>query len=306
MTFVAQTESSRQVDIVARVSGYLDRIAYREGELVKEGQLLFQLDPQAVPGAARRGARASCRRSRRASPPPRRTSSGSSRSPSRTRCRAPTSTRRRASTTPRTPRCSPRRRRCAKPSSTSATPTIRSPVTGSPSRSPQRQGAYVNAHVGQRAAHLRRGARSDLGQLQRVAEPDGAHAQDWSPQGRVVAPQGRGAAGRARSLRRLAPIRDKGRDRLRRSVVQPGHRLVPGARGDRPIPKRALRPGMFVTARVEGIVRPNAIVVPQLAVQQGSNGHLVYVVKPDSVAGAAAGRRSATTTATRTSSSSTA
>ena len=45
-TFVAQTESSRQVDIVARVSGYLDKIAYQEGELVKEGQLLFQLDPK--------------------------------------------------------------------------------------------------------------------------------------------------------------------------------------------------------------------------------------------------------------------
>jgi membrane fusion protein (multidrug efflux system) len=37
---------SRQVDIVARVSGFLDRIAYREGELVSEGQLLFQLDPK--------------------------------------------------------------------------------------------------------------------------------------------------------------------------------------------------------------------------------------------------------------------
>src|SRR5262245_63662821 len=45
-TFVAQTESSRQVDIVARVSGFLDRIAYPEGDLVKEGQLLFQLDPK--------------------------------------------------------------------------------------------------------------------------------------------------------------------------------------------------------------------------------------------------------------------
>ncbi len=31
-TFVAQTESSRQVNIVARVSGFLDRIAYKEGE----------------------------------------------------------------------------------------------------------------------------------------------------------------------------------------------------------------------------------------------------------------------------------
>ena len=43
-TFVAQTESSRQVDIVARVSGYLEKIAYREGELVKEGDVLFLID----------------------------------------------------------------------------------------------------------------------------------------------------------------------------------------------------------------------------------------------------------------------
>ena len=43
-TFVAQTESSRQVNIVARVSGYLDRIAYQEGELVRNGQVMFELD----------------------------------------------------------------------------------------------------------------------------------------------------------------------------------------------------------------------------------------------------------------------
>src|SRR5262245_38482666 len=45
-SFVAQTESSQQVDIVARVSGYLDKIAYQEGEVVKEGQVLFQIDPK--------------------------------------------------------------------------------------------------------------------------------------------------------------------------------------------------------------------------------------------------------------------
>ena len=33
LSFVAQTESSRQVDIVARVSGFLDRIVYRPGSL---------------------------------------------------------------------------------------------------------------------------------------------------------------------------------------------------------------------------------------------------------------------------------
>jgi membrane fusion protein (multidrug efflux system) len=51
-----------------------------------------------------------------------------------------------------------------------------------------------------------------------------------------------------------------------------------------PNPKRELRPGMFVTAYLKGALRPNAIVVPQLAVQQGSNGHLVYVVKQDGTA----------------------
>ncbi|WP_341677091.1 efflux RND transporter periplasmic adaptor subunit [Niveibacterium sp. SC-1] len=42
--FVGQTESSRQVEIRARVSGYLDRRLYREGALVKAGDELFLLD----------------------------------------------------------------------------------------------------------------------------------------------------------------------------------------------------------------------------------------------------------------------
>src|SRR5689334_16812206 len=46
VSFVAQTESSQQVDIVSRVSGFLDKIAYQEGDFVKEGQLLFQIDPK--------------------------------------------------------------------------------------------------------------------------------------------------------------------------------------------------------------------------------------------------------------------
>ena len=51
-----------------------------------------------------------------------------------------------------------------------------------------------------------------------------------------------------------------------------------------PNPKHDLRPGMFVTANLKGSVRPNAVVVPQLAVQQGSKGHLVYVVNQTGVA----------------------
>lgn len=43
---VGTVESSHMVDIRARVEGYLDRIAYTEGSMVKMGDLLFQIDPR--------------------------------------------------------------------------------------------------------------------------------------------------------------------------------------------------------------------------------------------------------------------
>ncbi len=42
--FVAQTQSSRQVNIQARVSGFLEKRVYTEGSVVKEGDVLFVMD----------------------------------------------------------------------------------------------------------------------------------------------------------------------------------------------------------------------------------------------------------------------
>ncbi len=42
--FVAQIQSSHQVDITARVNGFLEKILYNEGRPVSEGQTLFQID----------------------------------------------------------------------------------------------------------------------------------------------------------------------------------------------------------------------------------------------------------------------
>jgi membrane fusion protein (multidrug efflux system) len=44
-------------------------------------------------------------------------------------------------------------------------------------------------------------------------------------------------------------------------------------------PKGILLPNQYVRVRVKGAVRPNAILVPQRAIQQGSKGHFVWVVK---------------------------
>jgi membrane fusion protein, multidrug efflux system len=47
-------------------------------------------------------------------------------------------------------------------------------------------------------------------------------------------------------------------------------------------PKGTLRPGQFVKARVAGAVRPNAILVPQRAVLQGAKSHFVWVLDEQS------------------------
>jgi membrane fusion protein (multidrug efflux system) len=44
--YVGITQSSHLVEIRARVEGYLDKIDYTEGEMVKEGDLLFEIDPK--------------------------------------------------------------------------------------------------------------------------------------------------------------------------------------------------------------------------------------------------------------------
>ena len=46
MEYVAQTASSRQVNINARVNGFLQKRLYQEGSMVREGQTLFTIDPR--------------------------------------------------------------------------------------------------------------------------------------------------------------------------------------------------------------------------------------------------------------------
>ncbi|MEA1888821.1 MAG: efflux RND transporter periplasmic adaptor subunit [Pseudomonadota bacterium] len=46
-------------------------------------------------------------------------------------------------------------------------------------------------------------------------------------------------------------------------------------------PKKKLRPGMFVRAFLKGGIRPDAILVPQRAVQQGAKGSFVWVINEE-------------------------
>jgi membrane fusion protein (multidrug efflux system) len=49
-------------------------------------------------------------------------------------------------------------------------------------------------------------------------------------------------------------------------------------------PNGMLRPNQYVRARLKGGVRPNAILVPQRAVQQGAKGHFAWVINAQGLA----------------------
>ena len=48
---VGQTRGSKEVEIRARVEGYVQSVDFAEGSNVKQGQLLFEIDPVLTPPA---------------------------------------------------------------------------------------------------------------------------------------------------------------------------------------------------------------------------------------------------------------
>lgn len=273
-SFVAQTESSRQVNIVARVSGFLERIAYQEGELVKEGQLLFQLDAkpfQAQVEAARgalqsQQARLTTAQANLGRVKPLAEQNALSQS-DLDRAQGEFDAAKAAVYS-------------AQASLTQAElnlgyATIRSPVTGLAGRALQRQGAFVNS-VAESANLTYVAAINPIWVSFSISQNQAARWAEEVRLGQVVRPKSLDY-----EIDLVMPDGTPFPQKGRINFADPSFSPDTGSftvRAVLPNPKMQMRPGMFVTALMKGAVRPNAFVVPQLAVQQGSNGHLVYVV----------------------------
>jgi membrane fusion protein (multidrug efflux system) len=277
-TFVAQTESSQQVDIVARVSGFLDKIAYREGELVRAGQVLFQLDPkpfQAQLQAARGQLRAQEARLATARANLERIKPLAEQNAlSRADLDNAQGEFDAASAAVFSAQAA-----VTQGELNLGYTTIRSPVTGLAGRSQQRQGAFINAMA-------------ESAQLTYVAAIDPIWVNFSISQNQIA-----GYRQLIETKQVVPPNNDYSVEvAWRRQVfpqtgtinfADPSFSLDTGSflvRAVIPNPKRQLRPGMFVTVNVKGAMRPNAVVVPQLAVQEGAKGHVVYVVNQSGVA----------------------
>src|SRR5579871_3888772 len=49
--FTGRTDAKRSVTVRARVSGYLQKVCFKEGNDVKEGDVLFEIDPRSYQAA---------------------------------------------------------------------------------------------------------------------------------------------------------------------------------------------------------------------------------------------------------------
>lgn len=273
-TFVAQTESSRLVDIVARVSGFLDRIAYQEGEMVREGQVLFQLDskPFEAQVEAARGevqsqqARFTTASSNLARTKPLAQQNALSQA-DLDRAQGEFDSAKAAVYSAQA--------KLKEAELNLGYTTIRSPVTGLASRALQRQGAYINS-LSTEAKLTYVAALDPIWVNFSVSQNQAAQWRNLYEKGGLVRPPNNEFV-----VDLVMPDGRRLPQRGRINFADPSFSQDTGSflvRAVLPNPARELRPGMFVTAEVRGATRPNAIVVPQLSVQQGANGHFAYVV----------------------------
>jgi len=273
-SFVAQTESSQQVNIVARVSGFLDRIAYREGELVKAGQLLFQLDPkpfQAQLEAARgelqaQQARFTTAQANLGRVKPLAQQNALSQS-DLDRAQGDFDAAKAAVFSAGA--------KVKEAELNLGYTTIRSPVTGLASRSVQRQGSYLNSmSVDSTLTYV--AAVDPIWVNFSVSQNMIAKWRDQVAKKQVIAPASDDYEVEVvLSDGQIYPYKGK------INFADPSFSQDTGTfqvRAVLPNPKADLRPGMFVTAYLKGAVRPGAVVVPQLAVHQAGNVEVRPVV----------------------------
>jgi membrane fusion protein, multidrug efflux system len=279
-TFVAQTESSRQVNIVARVSGFLDQITYQEGSLIKQGQLMFQLDPK--PFEAKLNAAKGELQAQQARLATAKANYGRVKPLAEQDALSQADLdRAKGDLDSATAAVFSANAKLEQAELDRSYATISSPVTGVAGQSLQRQGAFINSTS--ESANLTYVAAIDPIWVNfSISQNQIARLRDLTDKGQVTPP-----ADQNYEVEIVLPGGAVYPHRGRIDFADPSFSQDTGSflvRAVLPNPKTELRPGMFVTALVKGAMRPDAIVVPQLAVQQGSNGHLVYVINQKNLA----------------------
>ncbi|MGH8632565.1 MAG: efflux RND transporter periplasmic adaptor subunit [Burkholderiales bacterium] len=273
--FIAQTKSPQEVNIVARVNGFLDKQLYTEGEIVKEGQVLFQMDQkpfiaqlndaQAGWDKAKAAHDTAVATLKRVKPLAAQNAlsqkdlddaTGSEQSSAASLAQAQASV------------------DTAKLNLSYT--TIASPLNGVSGAAQQKVGAYLNA------ANSQLTTVSSLNPMWvnfSVSENEITGYRDQVEKGLIIAPKDRNFAVEivlvdGTVYPQIGKI----------TFADPSFNPQTGTfmlRATFANPQGVLRPNQYVRARMKGALRPKAMLVPQIAVQQGAKGHFVWVINKD-------------------------
>jgi membrane fusion protein (multidrug efflux system) len=284
--WLAQTESSRQVEIRARVAGILEKRVYKEGAVVQEGQVMFEMERKpfetkldaakadlGVQEARAANARQNLERVQDLS----KKNAGLSAHSlvSRQALDEAINAEREAAAAILAAKA-----KVAEAELNLSYTTIRAPITGLSSFATKHDGSYIGPGENSMLTYV--AAIDPIWVKFSASENHWLRLQEEVKAGRLVVPpddafdvevvlaDGKIHPQKGRlTFTDLAYSRDTGTYQERAEV---------------PNPQEDLSPGQFVHVRLLGAVRPKAILLPKRAVLQGAKGSFVWVVGPQSKA----------------------
>jgi membrane fusion protein, multidrug efflux system len=276
--FVAQTQSSQLVNIYSRVSGFLDKRVYTEGALVKEGQVLFlmdkkpfqvQVDGYAAALTRQKAAFETARMNLERTKPLAEKKALSQKDLDDAVGKYESAAAAVEEANAQLEAAKLNLSYC----------TITSPVTGVTSSAMQQDGTYINAPNSQLTTVA---VLSPIWVNFSLSENDMARYREQKSKKLLIETSGTnhevdvilvdGA---------VFPFSGK------ITFAEPSYNSQTGTflvRATIKNPEGILRPNQYVRARVKDFMRPNAILIPQRAVQQGAKGHFVWVVTKENTA----------------------
>jgi membrane fusion protein, multidrug efflux system len=270
--YTGQTQSSHQVHIVARVSGFLEKRVYTEGSVVKAGQVMFREDSrpfQATLDAysaalAEQEARLQVANDNLAEVKP----LAALNALSQKELHDATGQQQAAAAAVQEAKANVEQARL-----NLGYATITTPVTGYSSFARVQEGEYLN---GQGTLLTYVDQIDPIWVNFSLSENDMLDLSTQRANGQLILPKADSFEVEV-VLANGSVYPNKGHITFANAEYnqQTGTFLL---RATLPNPDGVLRPGQFVNMRVSGAMRPEAIVVPQQAVLQGAQGHFVVIV----------------------------
>jgi membrane fusion protein (multidrug efflux system) len=294
--FVGKTVSSRRVEIRSRVEGFLEKRLYTEGTMVQEGDVLFQMDQKPFQ-ADLRAAKAELAQQQ----------AGFETAEANLKRVKPLAEKNAVSQKDLDDATGKYRTSAAAVEAAKAKvvqaelnlgyTTITTPVTGLSSYAVQQEGAYIGfgsnslltyvAQLDPMWVEFSVSENQILKSRQQAESGIIKHPEDGNYEVEIILADGSVFPNRGKiafadaSLSEetgtfliRAEVKNTSIDDKTNDLIQDEARNVSDV-GD---PNEMLRPGQFVRARLHGMVRPKAILVPQRAVQQGAKGSFVWVL----------------------------